>query len=395
MTISLLDNDFYALTMSLWIWRYMPGHMVTYAFKNRSLGVRLSEAVDMGVLRAKLAELSKTRFNESELKWIATQGFIPAQYQDEYIEYLRHLMLPEIYVGNEDGYLIIEYTGSWASTVLLETPILAIVNEAYFESRMDKKIGRAQLDNKIQILKEHPEIQFLEFGTRRRAAQDWQIEVLGTLLANIPDNVVGTSNPLLAKEFGIRASGTMAHQLFMVTAAVLKANSGDEDWNPLISAERKVLGGWEELYAGHPELLIALTDTFSTPHFLSHAAGYMATWPGVRQDSGNPFAIGQLYLNAWRALKIDPITKKILFSDGLDLTKMLSLYYHFAQYVQIGYGWGTDLMCSVGPPHLNIVIKPWGVDGLSTVKLSDDLTKAIGSKTEIELYKDLAGYGEL
>jgi nicotinate phosphoribosyltransferase len=70
-------------------------------------------------------------------------------------------------------------------------------------------------------------------------------------------------------------------------------------------------------------------------------------------------------------LRIDARTKRLVFSDALTVPKALSLYRHFADRVQTGFGIGTKLTNDTGIPALNIVMKMVRCNGQAVAKLSD------------------------
>ena len=51
---SLLDTDFYKFTMGHWVFKRSPNVPVRYAFKNRTVRVRLTEYIDEAELRREL-----------------------------------------------------------------------------------------------------------------------------------------------------------------------------------------------------------------------------------------------------------------------------------------------------------------------------------------------------
>lgn len=48
-------------------------------------------------------------------------------------------------------------------------------------------------------------------------------------------------------------------------------------------------------------------------------------WQGLRQDSGDPFAFGLRVKQVFESLGIDPRTKMIIYSDALNIDKVLRL----------------------------------------------------------------------
>jgi len=153
-----------------------------------------------------------------------------------------------------------------------------------------------------------------------------------------------------------------------------------------------VFENWHNHFGG--KLSIALTDTFgSRTYFDNVPVKQLEQYTGVRQDSGDPEAYAESYLDVLNYFKIDPKTKTVVFSDGLDLEKMENLAHRFGSRLNVVFGWGTNLTNDLGLRPLSIVMKATRVNGSTgTVKLSDNLEKATGSPEDVEKYKDWFGY---
>src|SRR5690606_20635665 len=112
--------------------------------------------------------------------------------------------------------------------------------------------------------------------------------------------------------------------------------------NPL-NGHTQMLQDWQESYRG--DLSIALTDTFGSDYFFANLSNDQAEqWAGLRHDSGDPVEFGEKALQFYTAHHIDPTTKTIVFSDGLDVDTIINLYNRFNGRVNILFGWGTNLM---------------------------------------------------
>ena len=92
---------------------------------------------------------------------------------------------------------------------------------------------------------------------------------------------------------------------------------------------------------------------------------------GLRHDSGDPVQWGEKALAHYARLRIDAHTKRLVFSDGLDLTRATALYRHFADRTQLGFGIGTDITNDVGQTTIGIVMKLTRCNGQPVAKLSD------------------------
>jgi len=159
----------------------------------------------------------------------------------------------------------------------------------------------------------------------------------------------------------------------------------------IYASHNEVLQKWQLMYG--LKLLIALTDTFGSEVFFRDMTPAQALdWKGLRQDSGDPFQFGRQAIQFYQRMGIDPLTKLIIFSDGLDLDKITALYECFHEHIMVSFGWGTNLTNDLGFSSLSIVMKMAKAFGHDTVKLSDNLAKATGPQAEIERAKRIFGY---
>jgi nicotinate phosphoribosyltransferase len=187
--------------------------------------------------------------------------------------------------------------------------------------------------------------------------------------------------------------GTNAHELPMVYAAL---TDSDEE---LAEAPYRVLADWQQDYEGN--LRVILPDTYGTTNFLQNAPEWVASWTGIRVDSKDPIEGGEEAIEWWRQRGQNPGEKLAIFSDGLDVDVIERIHQHFRGRMRIGYGWGTlftndfrGLAPDGALDPISIVCKVISADGRSTVKLSDNPTKAMGPKAEIERYKRIFHVGQ-
>jgi len=156
-------------------------------------------------------------------------------------------------------------------------------------------------------------------------------------------------------------------------------------------SHNKVLELWYELYG--EGLSVALTDTYGTDFFFRDMTREQARlWRGLRQDSADPFAFGQKAIKFYRDFDIDPRTKLVVFSDGLDVDLMISLYDMFTESFKVTHGLGTNATNDLGLPPLSMVVKLVESNGHGTVKLSDNIEKAVGTPEDIIRFKRIFGY---
>jgi nicotinate phosphoribosyltransferase len=285
----------------------------------------------------------------------------------------------------------LEFPDLWSKDTYWETLALPIINELYYRhkmrdlSRFERDVimanGKIKLAEKIKILKQYPGLTFSDFGTRRRFSREWQYYVVQTLAEELPGQFLGTSNVRAAMDFGQLPMGTSAHETYMAMTGIMH----DSD-DTIRASHNKVLQEWWAQY-GYG-LSIALTDTFGTGFFFSDMTEEQAKkWKGLRHDSGDPIKFGEDAIKFYEGYGINPQEKLLVFSDGLDLQTMIKIYLHFRGRIKVTFGWGTNLTNDMGFMTLSLVIKVIESCGHGTVKLTDNLAKAMGSPENVERFK--------
>ena len=393
---SLFDIDYYKLTMAQVAFRRFPDAPVTFAFMNRTSTISLPDIIVEDDLRAELERIGSLTFAAEELDFLRESAHIPAgRFSDEFLAFLADLHLPPAKLELGPSILRIEVTGPWPEATLWETLILSVVSELYGQAMLRQHNttveaahaeGTQRLATKIALIKTDPRVRFSDFGTRRRFSRDWHREVVGTLTRELPGQFLGTSNVLLAREIGLPPIGTFAHEMEMVFSGIF--HGSDEQ---IRASHHKVFEVWWDEYG--EALSIALTDTYGADFFLRNFSLDQArAWRGLRHDSGDPFEFGQKAIAFYKRLGIDPKTKQLVFSDGLEVETMLQLVDHFDGRIQVLFGWGTNLTNDVGFGPLSLVVKAVRSCGYGTVKLGDNLDKAIGSAADIQRFMRIFGH---
>ncbi len=408
---SLLDTDFYKLLMLQFIWKNFPRTRVTSEIHNRTVRVRLAERISAAVLKDQLEHVRKLRFLRSELIWLAGNTFYGVRhiFEPAFLDWLdRSFRLSDYEIAEHDGQLLIRFAGLWSEVTLWEVYALAIVSELktraalaeLTELELDVLYARAKtrLWDKIELLRRVDGLRLSDFGTRRRHSFLWQEYAVQALAATLGNRLSGTSNTALAYKHNLEAIGTNAHELPMVMAA-LASQVSDE---ALRSSQYKVLELWQQSYGG--ELLILLPDTFGTTQFLQNAPDWVARWTGERIDSKEPFEAGDEYIVWLESRGQNPATKRLIASDGLDAVDIVRLHENFNPHIRFSAGWGTLLTNDFrdchprhpGPPHdtfapISLVCKVTSADGIPTVKLSDNPSKATGPADEVARYRRVFG----
>lgn len=397
----LTDVDMYKFTMEQIIWKNWSGVKTKFGFRNRTKGVRLLDYVDIGRLREELDHAQSLRFTQPEIDYLSTikKADDRKMFSPGYLDFLKGFQLPEYNLEKgSDGNPVLEFEADWPYASHWETIALSIVNELYSESLLNglSKFERervwaemiTKLADKIKILKQYADIIFSDFGTRRRFMMEAQRYVVMTMAEELKEQFLGTSNVMMAMEFGLVPMGTSAHELPMILAAMLDDGT-DEDW--VNTAQQLVLDSWWKEY-GYG-LSIALSDTFGTSWFFRNMTDEQArNWKGTRHDSGYPLVYANKAIKFYERRGIDPKEKLIVFSDGLDIQTIIAIANYCRGRIKHSYGWGTNLTNDLGFRTLSLVVKALMANGHSTVKLSDNLAKALGSPEDIERYMRACRY---
>ena len=395
---SLIDTDFYKLLMCQSVFRNKPDTNVTFSLINRSKSIRLADIIDEGALREQLDHMRSLSLSRGESTWLRGNTFYGKRqmFRSDFMEWFEGMRLPPYHLEKRDGQYELTFEGKWHEVMLWEIPALAILMELRSRAVLSD-MGRFELQvlyaramtkvwEKVETLRDLPTLRLADFGTRRRHSFLWQDWCVQAMREGLGEHFVGTSNCLIAMRREMEAIGTNAHELPMVYSALA------EDDTALRDAPYKVLADWQEEHDGN--LRIILPDTYGTKGFLQGAPDWLAGWTGMRIDSGDPATGAERAIAWWKARGEDPTQKLVIFSDGLDVDKILELQKQFQGRVRVSFGWGTlltndfrGLVPNEGLAPFSLVCKAVAANGQPTVKLSDNPNKAMGPKAEVERYK--------
>ena len=367
---SLLENDLYKFTMWQALLHSNPGAQAEYRFVCRNTPAYPLSTLKDEVER-ELDHLCEMLFAQDELDYLASLRFMKSDFLD-FLSVFR-FQRRFIEVRAEGEQLKIVARGPLVHVMGFEIFVLYIVNELYFR-RLPQEgvmaIARARLDAKLesllgQVARIPPDSAFpfvlFEFGLRRRYSGAWQEEVVRLLADAAPDHFRGTSNVYLAKTLGLKPIGTMAHEYLQAYQAF---------GFRLRDFQKAALEGWVQEFRG--DLGVALTDVVGMDAFLRDFDLYFAKlFDGLRHDSGDPFEWGEKAVAHYHGLRINPASKRLVFSDGLNIPRALDLYQHFKGRIQTSFGIGTDLTNDTPHQALNIVMKITACNGQPVAKLSD------------------------
>lgn len=371
---SLLDTDLYKFTMWQTMLHRHPQTQAEYRFVCRNQpAFPLAQLLDE--VNAELDALCALSFNEDELRYLGGLRYV----KSDFVDFLRIFRFQRGFIQAfaEGDQLRIVAKGPQVHVMAFEIFVLAIVNELYFR-RFDRAAaeaeGRRRLEAKIAVIEafvqqpalRHP-FELFDFGVRRRFSRPWQREVVQAFSARLPQVFKGTSNVRLACDLGLVPIGTMAHE-YLQTYQALGVRLRD--------SQKAALEDWVQEYRG--DLGIALTDVVGMDAFLADFDLYFAKlFDGLRHDSGDPLVWAEKALAHYAKLRIDPHTKRLVFSDGLTVDKAIAIYRALGDRTQLGFGIGTHFSNDVGLQTLNIVMKLTSANGQPVAKLSDSPGKTL------------------
>jgi nicotinate phosphoribosyltransferase len=381
MISSMLDTDFYKLTMMQAVFHHYAGAWASYEFKWRNwknMQLSIDPRKFALLVKEQVEGLCDLRFTKDELDFLSTIPF----FKPDFIEYLRLFQLNSDYItaigthNLKNRELLIKVEGPWLNTILFEVPILAIVSELYTKNTgltyyTVRKEGLNRLKQKIEWLETHlhrdAAFTFADFGTRRRASKEWHEETLEYTIDKAYDRLAGTSNVLFAMKYGIKPIGTMAHEYIQA----------HQQLGPrLVDSQAVALQTWANEYRG--ELGIALSDCLGFDMFLKDFDRYFALlFDGCRHDSGDPSWWAEKLIKHYHDLRIDPRRKMAVFSDGLTFPIAVELFKQFHSQIRTSFGIGTYFTNDCGFTAPQIVMKMTQMNHKPVAKISDSPGKGM------------------
>ena len=384
------DNDLYTFTCQYYILETYPRAEVEYTFFDRN-HQKYPEGF-AALLREQMDHMKDVVITDEEVEFMKRRCvFLPLWY----FTYLRGYRFnpKEVSISQDaEGYLSITVRGKWFSTIMWEMPILSCISELMHAYRGDLDRYDAALEERRAVEKSvrifGSGLTLGDMGTRRRlsfAHHDMVVRVMQDVYSNPakygapdgkwPGRFTGTSNVWLAMKYGCSPLGTMSHQLI----------SFEEIVSGVFECNFNVMKKFSDVYDGDNG--IYLYDCFGDDVFFSNLSKRMAMmYKGLRVDSGNEEEQTEKIIAKYESLGIDPASKQVCFSNGLDIDRAVEIHRYVAGRVQDSYGVGTFLTCDVtGCDPMNIVVKltrgritenrRWN----DCVKLSCNLGKTLGN----------------
>ena len=382
---SLLDNDFYKFTMQCGVVQLFPRTKARYTFINRGKH-EFPEGFDKA-LRAAVDAMADLKLTKDEKAFLVKNcPYLSPLYLD-FLEGYRYDP-SEVHITQEGSDLKVTVEGHWYRTILWEVPLLSIISALYYQLMNATAWTDAQVianTREKELLYKELGVVFAEFGTRRRHSYHVHDIVMRTLLEGYGSTFMGSSNVHFAMKYKVKPIGTHAHEWFMFHAAEYSYKMANA-----LSLEH-----WVDVYRG--DLGVALSDTYTTDVFFKQFdKKFSKLFDGVRHDSGDPIVFAEKTIAHYKKMGIDPLSKYIIFSDGLNPKKVQAITEACKGKIGISFGIGTDLTNDVGLRPMNIVMKLTEVltsddEWVPTVKLSDEPNKHTGDPKMIALAKGILG----
>ena len=382
------DNDLYTFTCQYYILETYPRAEVEYSFFDRNH--QKYPAGFAALLQEQVDHMKDVVITDEEVEYMKNKCiFLPLWYFT-FLKGYRFNPREVTISQDEEGYLDIKVKGKWFSTIMWEMPLLSSISEIMHELRGDLAKYNPALEE--QRSREKMEKIFGsglvlgDMGTRRRMSFDHQDMVIRVMKevwesrTDWPGKFTGTSNVWLAMKYNLVPLGTMSHQLI----------SFEENVSGVFECNFNVMKKFSDVYDGDNGIF--LYDCFGDKVFFSNLSKRMAMmYKGLRVDSGDEFEQTEKIIAKYQELGIDPATKQVCYSNGLNIDKAIEIHKYVNGRVQDSYGVGTFLTCDVTDVDpMNIVIKltrgritekrAWH----DCVKLSCNVTKTLGNEAKCQ-----------
>lgn len=338
----ILDTDLYKLTTLQLVFKHFPFTHVKYKLFDRDGKILSNWSHFRTILENGVDELYNSRLSLDDIGYLKSLNI----FDNEFLESIYNVpLLKYVKFDFNDGVTV---SGNWYNCLLWEIPIMQILNEdKTYNTDITHVIKRVDSINWTNVA---------EFGTRRRKSKLIQEIVLSRIRHNLSKTYL-TSNVDLARKYNFTPVGTYGHELPMGLLGHYNQTNAEINAIKLFKKEfpnKKVY---------------ALTDTFTTDHFLSNSFNeVMHLITGVRHDSGCPFKFYtkiEEFIKSRGSRKLDYI-----FTDSLDNIK-ISQIKNICKDAMFGIGtWVTN------PQGSSIVVKMISSNDVPVYKLSDDPNKA-------------------
>lgn len=376
------DNDLYTFSCQYYIMQQYPRAEVEYTFIDRNNTVYPEGFYKL--LQQQVDYMRNVIITDEEIEFMTTRCvWLPVWY---FIFLRGYRFNPgEVEISqDEEGHLSIRIVGKWFSTIMWEMPLLSCISEIIHILNGDDE--KYDIETERQKVVEKSEKIFSnglvlgDMGTRRRFSYEHQKMVLETMAEVYRSKrwegiFTGTSNVYLAMLLDLKPLGTLSHQII----------SFEENVSGVFECNYSVMKKFSDVYDGNNG--IYLYDCFGDELFFKNLSKRMAMmYSGLRVDSGVEEEQTEKIIEKYISLGIDPTTKQVVYSNGLDIDRCIEIHRYCNGRVQDSYGVGTNLMCDINDVRpSNIVIKltkcriTEAREWHNCIKLSCDKGKILGN----------------
>ncbi len=398
------DNDAYTFSCLYYILQTYPRGEVEYTFFDRNHTVYPQGFAQL--VQEQINYMPNVVITDEEVDFMKRKMyFLPIWF----FTFLRGYRFSpgEVQVSQDaEGHLAISIRGKWYSTIMWEMVLLSVISELTHRLNGDFDRYDAALEEERSRQKARKAlaggITISDFGQRRRFGKAHHDMVVRTFKEEFLKGgftneqgefvpwkgaFVGTSNVYLAMKYDITPIGTMSHQLVEF----------EENVSGIFECNFNVMKKFSDVYDGDNG--IYLYDCFGDKVFFNNLSKRMAMmYKGLRVDSGREEDQLEKIIAKYESLGIDPKSKQIVYSNGLNIDRAIELHNYTAGRMQDSYGIGTHLTCDVtGCKPSNIVIKltrsritelrEWH----DCVKLSADPGKVLGNPEKVAWLQRVLG----
>lgn len=386
------DNDAYTYSCMYYILQKYPRAEVEYTFFDRN-HTKYPKGFD-ALLQEQVNYMPTVVITDEEVNFMREKMYFLPEW---FFTYLRGFRFnpKEINISqDEEGHLNILIRGKWYSTIIWEMVLLQCISQLMHTINGDMDKYDAALEEQRTRAKAERALKngliISDFGSRRRFSFDHQ-DMVVRVFKEVRDAggytdengqftkwngaFPGTSNVYLAMKHNLTPIGTMSHQLIEF----------EENVSGLFECNFNVMRKFSDVYDGDNGIF--LYDCFGDKVFFNNLSKRMAMmYKGLRVDSGKEEEQLEKIITKYESLGIDPATKQVVYSNGLDIDRAIELHKFTAGRMQDSYGIGTHLTCDITDVKaMNIVIKLTKMritelrEWHDCVKLSCDKGKTLGN----------------
>lgn len=377
------DNDLYTFSCQYYIMQQYPRAEVEYTFFDRN-GTCYPQGFGE-LLQEQINYMANVTITDQEVEFMTEQlVWLPLWY----FSFLRGYRFnpKEVNISqDEEGHLSILIRGKWFSTIMWEMPILSCISELIHTLNGDAERYELEAEHAKAVAKAEKifsaGLVFGDMGTRRRFSYDHQKMVLQAMKHTYeskqwPGIFTGTSNVWLAMELGLKPLGTLSHQII----------SFEENVSGVFECNYNVMKKFSDVYDGNNGTY--LYDCFGDEVFFKNLSKRMAMmYTGLRVDSGVEEEQIEKIIEKYKQLGIDPATKQVVFSNGLNVDRCIAIHQYCNGRVKDSYGVGTYLTCDVNnsmPSNIVVKLTKCRITEIrewhDCIKLSCDKGKTLGNK---------------